>query len=315
MSKTTKIRWVIAHEPIDLFLKAAQRFSNEVYKRTNGAFDIEIMSLTDYSIKYNNGEKITKHDLLTLMEENKVEMSQMYTYVLGNYHKDFWALDMPFLFKGHDHADEILEGPIGTSMLDNLATTSRVRGLAFTYSGGFKCLPSNIEIKTVEDFKNARIRTSNNPVSQDTFKAVGAEIVKLELEEMADAASQGVIDAGESSFIRVIPMKQHEVFNKVTDSEHSLLITSIIIADTFWNGLDAETQSIIKEAAFMAARTERREGVAEAEVAKVECNEKNCTVITMDQEQRDLFREKVEPLYEKYRKFFSPGLLDSMMRH
>jgi len=40
---STKIRWVIAHEPIDLFLKVADSFSKEVNEKTNGAFDIEVL--------------------------------------------------------------------------------------------------------------------------------------------------------------------------------------------------------------------------------------------------------------------------------
>jgi TRAP-type mannitol/chloroaromatic compound transport system substrate-binding protein len=49
------IRWVIAHEPIDLFLRAANRFSKQVKEQTNGAIDIEVLSLTDYAKKYNDG--------------------------------------------------------------------------------------------------------------------------------------------------------------------------------------------------------------------------------------------------------------------
>ncbi len=52
-----KVRWVIAHEPIGLFLKVAQRFSEEVNAKTNGQFDIEVLSLTDYTNKYNNGHR------------------------------------------------------------------------------------------------------------------------------------------------------------------------------------------------------------------------------------------------------------------
>ena len=52
---STKIRWVIAHEPVDLFLKVAESFSKEVNEKTGGKFDIEVLSLTDYSNKYKIG--------------------------------------------------------------------------------------------------------------------------------------------------------------------------------------------------------------------------------------------------------------------
>jgi hypothetical protein len=36
MSKTTKIRWVIAHEPLNLFLRAAQDFERRVNEQQIG---------------------------------------------------------------------------------------------------------------------------------------------------------------------------------------------------------------------------------------------------------------------------------------
>ena len=80
MKNTTKIRWVIAHEPLNLFLRAAKDFEKRVNQQQSQInIDVEIMTLTEYSVKYNNGIAVTKHDLLDMMEQGKLEMSQMYT--------------------------------------------------------------------------------------------------------------------------------------------------------------------------------------------------------------------------------------------
>ena len=80
MTKTTKIRWVIAHEPLSLFVRAAKDFQDFVNQaQTAEKIEIEIMTLSEYSDRYNNGVAVTKHDLLDLMEQGKIEMSQMYT--------------------------------------------------------------------------------------------------------------------------------------------------------------------------------------------------------------------------------------------
>ena len=94
------IRWVLAHEPIELFLRAAKRFKATMEKTAPGRLNYEILTLSEYADKYKNGAKITKHDLLQLMEDGDIEMSQMYTSTLGRkHHRDMWALDMPFLFR------------------------------------------------------------------------------------------------------------------------------------------------------------------------------------------------------------------------
>lgn len=307
------IRWVIAHEPIDLFLRAANRFSKQVREQTNGALDIEVLSLTDYAKKYNNGKKVTKHDLLQLMEDGVVEMSQMYTTWLGHYNKDMFVLDLPFLFRDHQHADTVLEGDIGEYLLKGLEQNSAVRGLAFTYSGGFRIVPSQEEYATVEAFKGAKIRTSRSPVAVDTFLAVGAEPVDtVELEEMNEAARAGIIEAGESTFVRVFPLEQDKAFGVVNDTAHSLFLTSIIIATKFWDTLDADTQAIMKDAALNAARIERRESVEDVASIIEQCKEKNIPVVTMSQEETTKFKKATEVVYDKYSNFFSNDLINKI---
>ena len=79
------------------------------------------------------------------MEAGKIEMSQMYTtWLAEKYEQDFLAFDLPFLFKDHDHAARVFEGPIGKKMLDGYNLQgSKVQGLAFTYSGGYKQIGLN----------------------------------------------------------------------------------------------------------------------------------------------------------------------------
>jgi TRAP-type C4-dicarboxylate transport system substrate-binding protein len=309
------IKWVIAHEPIDLFLKAAQRFSNSVKEKTNGKIDIEILSLTEYSQKYNQGKKVTKHDLLQLMEEGVVEMSQMYTTWLGHYNRDMFVLDLPFLFRDHDHADRVLEGEIGEYILKGLEKGSAVRGLAFTYSGGYRIIPANKELSTVESFKGTKIRTSRSPVAIDTFNLLGAEVnSKVELEEMNEAADSGVIEAGESTFVRVIPLKQNESFKYVNDTAHSLFLTSIIIATKFWDTLTVEIQQIMKDAALDAARAERKEAVDQIPEIIEDCKKHQVPVVSMDKQETEKFKELTSPLYSKYKNYFSDDLISKIQK-
>ena len=304
------IRWVIAHEPIDLFLRAANRFSMQVNEQTNGAIDIEVLSLTDYATKYNNGKKVTKHDLLQLMEDGTVEMSQMYTTWLGHYNKDMFVLDLPFLFRDHEHADRVLEGTIGEYLLEGLEQSSAVRGLAFTYSGGFRIVPSQQEYATVDAFKGAKIRTAKSPVAVDTFLAVGATpIDTVELEEMNEAARAGVIDAGESTFVRVIPLEQDKSFAYVNDTAHSLFLTSIIVANGFWDTLDTATQEIMKDAALNAARIERRESIVDVASVKETLGNR---VIEMSASETDKFKTATEVVYTKYADYFSNDLINKI---
>ena len=67
-----KIKWLIGHEPIDYFIAVAECFAEEVNKRTDGAFEVEILSLTDYANKYNGGKRVTKEDLMQMLDDGTV---------------------------------------------------------------------------------------------------------------------------------------------------------------------------------------------------------------------------------------------------
>ena len=63
MSTTRTIRWVLAHEPYDIFLRAAEKFSNQVAEKTNNAIQIEVLGLNEYVEKYNTLEESLKHNV------------------------------------------------------------------------------------------------------------------------------------------------------------------------------------------------------------------------------------------------------------
>jgi len=153
--KNTKIRWVIAHEPLDLFERAAKDFQSFINEAQSAEkLEVEVMTLTEYSDKYNNGVKVTKHDLLDLMNQGKIEMSQMYTtWLAEEYNHDMLALEMPFIFEDHDHATRVLEGEVGEYLLDKTTENSNVRGMAFTYSGGFRNVITDKPVSSLADLK------------------------------------------------------------------------------------------------------------------------------------------------------------------
>lgn len=307
------VKWVIAHEPIGLFLKVAEAFSKEVNEKTNGMFNIEVLSLLDYATKYNEGKKVTKYDLMNLIETGAIEMSHIYTTWLADYNKDLHALDLPFLFRDHDHADKVLEGEIGAELLAGVAKNSNIHAMSFTYSGGYRVVPANFAADSVEAWKGRTVRTSRSPVAVETFKLLGAEPKEhIALEEMNEYADKGIIEAGESTYVRVFPLDQYKSFKYVNDTAHSLFLTSIIVNQDFFKGFSEEIQQIMSTAAFNAARKERRESVADIPNILAECAEKGVPVVKMDAKEEAKFKATTAPVYEKFADYFSAGLVQKI---
>lgn len=294
------VKWVLAHEPIELFIRAAKVFAAEVEKRAPGQLEIEVMTMSEYSQKYNNGVVVTKHELVDLLDQGLIEMSQTYTITLGRINKDFYALDLPFLFESHDHASRVFEGEVGTQLLDSLQESKKVKGLAFTYSGGFRIIPGNEEVCRIEDLRGVKVRTSFSPVAIETFKTLGADVVPMELEELTDGIARADVTVGESTYPRVYALGQNEVSKFVNHTEHSLFLTSILIGQDLYASLSPEMQKVVQEAAVAAARYERELSIADVAATQERCEKDGIEVVRMSAEEKAKFKEATAGVYAKY---------------
>lgn len=313
MKQQQKIRWVLAHEPIDLFLRAALKFSQEIKDTTNGLLDIEVMTLSQYSERYAGGRPVTKHELLNLMEAGEIEMSQMYTTSLGKFNKDMFALDMPYLFRDHNHAAKVLDGKIGQSLMAGLAAKSNIQGLAFTYSGGYRMIVSKKPINSIEDFKGLKIRIAKSPVAEDVLSSVGAVPVPMELEDLNGALNSDQLEGGESTYPRFYSMKQNENSSVINDTQHSLFLTSILVSKKFWGSLSPELQDKISKAALAAATLERKESVDDIKVVQDRCKNDGIEIVELSASEKNKFKNATKELYTKYSAVFTNGLLDDIV--
>ena len=309
-----KIRWILAHEPIGLFQRAAKRFSAELESRAPGQVVIELLTLREYADKYNKGVLPDQGEVVNLMKNGNVEMSQLYTTTLGRWDNDLYALDLPFLFRDHEHAQKVLDGKIGKSLLAGLADGGAVRGLAFTYSGGYRVIPALTAIHKIEDFKGMKIRTSSSPVAEDTFLLLGAKPVVMDLEAIGSSMKQGLIQAAESTYPRFYSMRQNEFSKVLNDTKHSLFLTSIVVSDSFWKGLSPDLQSAIANAAQIAGRIERDEAIQDAEVTKAKCAQDGVQVVTLSPAEEAKFKSVTSSLYKKYKSYFTKGLVESIQQ-
>jgi TRAP-type C4-dicarboxylate transport system substrate-binding protein len=314
MSQTRKIRWLIAHEPVNLFLRTAQAFSAKLAELTNGKFDVEIYTASEYREEFN-----TTADPMVLMEAGSLEMSQLHITELAKWHSpEFFALELPFLFRDHDHAQRVLEGKIGKLMLSGLKETSPAEGLAFTYSGGFRCVISEDKIEKLEDLKGINFATATNPVTIDTVEAFGAIPNAFTIADFAknvkDEGSES--QAFETTIPRYLAQFKDTSKKNMTNTKHSLFLTAIIISNEFWSSLDQTTKDQFNEACLHASRLERKWSVEDAEAfaAKQDHSDIGITYSEFSPEETAKFKELVQPIYDKYTEFFYPGLVDGIIK-
>jgi TRAP-type C4-dicarboxylate transport system substrate-binding protein len=329
MNQTKKITWLIAHEPVNLFLRTAEAFREKIAELTNNQFEVEILTYSEYENKFPKYSKKmfdstmrSKIDPMSLLDSEEIHMSQMHITEIARWHSpEFLALEMPFIFEDHDHAARVLEGPIGRKMLDELQDKSPAKGMEFTYSGGFRCIVSKDPINNLNDMKGMEFATTYNPVTLDTCEAIGAipkifSIKTLYGENESFNQEGNESTALETTIPRYLAQRENSNKHNLINTKHNLFLTSIIIGNKFWNTLTNDEQTKFSEACRYASRLEREWSVEEAEefAAKADHSDIGVTYTELSAEDIARFKQAVAPLYDKYRDFFYPGLLDGIIK-
>jgi TRAP-type C4-dicarboxylate transport system substrate-binding protein len=305
LNKTYKVNWILAHEPIRAFERAARNFANEVGRRTNGKVIINIVD----GKTYNGGKAMSASQAFSLVQSGKVEMTQTYTTHLGNYSPSFWALDLPFLFKDHEQAARALEGAPGQQIMASLDKTN-VHGLSFTYSGGYMILPTaKREIKTIEDFKGLKVKINNDsPVGTALMKTLGAVPVPTQ-----DPGAQG-LDGLETTYARFVELDASVKADKaiINDLQHSMFLTAILVNKPFFDALPVSYQKAFAESAVAAARMERADSVKDCAKIKEDYIKDGHKVVAMTAVENARFKNSVGPVYAKFEPIFGKDLVASL---
>ena len=306
-----KIKWLLFHEPAELFIRTAEDFQKHLDKLTNNKYEIEILTLAEYQDKYYDGLIC---DPFTELKEGRIQVSQIFSDILGDFDAtDFYALSMPYLFKDHDHASRVFEGKIGKDLFEHLYQKTKVRGLSYTYSGGYRCTASDTPIRSIKDFAGKSYLRWRNPVHADMIDIIGAKKVH---ETDADVSWEKV-NMTQTTFPRYhADTKKSQKY--VADTKHSMYLTTILLSDDFWNSLTTEDQDHMRTAGLYASRTERIKSVADAEEIKTSKNKQKELgieeVIEWSDEEIEKLSNLLSPLYKKYDKFFGKDILNRIKK-
>ena len=302
------IKWLIAHQPEYLFLRTAKAFA-KMLEEVNSEYKIEILTTEQYTEKYD--PSFTRDKIFDLVEQNVIQMSQTEVWELaGKTNDDNWyAFDMPWLFKSHGHARRVLEGPIGEAMNNRLAKQANIRGLAYTYSGGYRCVGSKVLIKNLSDLQTKKLRVSGNPITQDYWNSVGVETTNQNVHFGSnDPVLPADIHGKDTTYVR------YEKADAWLHTEHSLFLTNILASERFFSTMSEDMQATFKDIAFKAARLERKWSQEDADQFVVNAKAKGTPVTELSEDDKLTMQEKSGPVYEKWSKRFMPGLIDGISK-
>lgn len=305
-----KIIWCVHHNPVELLIRVAKDFSNILSKYTD-EYEIEILTSQEYADYYGNGN--VSIDTIDMVNQGLVQISQSFAWDLSYINSSFQALDMPYLFKNHDHARRVLDGQIGNSLLNSLSNRNvDIKGLAFTYSGGYRIFCSNHPLDSLASLKGKNVLASLSSVQTDTlaeFGAYGKDVDSWTKRQNWMTRKEDLVM--QTTWVRYNDwMPEYAPY--VLDAQHSLFLTCLIINKEFWNSLSSEHQEIFQKAANEAAANEKDLTVRESEKFRNGQSVITKQLVLLTEEELEKARAMVQPVYDKWKDSFMPKLIDKI---
>jgi TRAP-type transport system periplasmic protein len=166
------------------------------------------------------------------------------------------AMELPFVFRSAQHAYAVLDGPIGSGVLNEMAPHG-LKGLAY-WENGWRAFTNNKRpIKTPEDVKGLKIRSTGNPYHIQAFKLLGMNPSPMAIAELYTALETGTFDAQEHPINVTWSSKFYEVQKHLTISNHVYSPLILAMNKAKFDSLPANFQTIVVESARDAAKYQR----------------------------------------------------------
>ncbi|MCL4674878.1 MAG: TRAP transporter substrate-binding protein DctP, partial [Pararhodobacter sp.] len=148
---------------------------------------------------------------------------------------------------------------------------------------------------TPADMAGLKLRVLG-PLATIPVEAMGASASPVAFGELYTALRTGVVDGQDNSISVFNLINLFEVQSHVILTGHTYAFGPMGISDAFYSGLSAENQQVIDAAAAVAIAYNREASRAAEAEALVRAREAGVTVVELSAEQRDAFRQVMQPV-------------------
>jgi len=286
----------------DIATRSMRHFEEEAEKLSEGRIDVEL---------FPGGALGGSGDIFNGVQDGSIEMCVNIYPPFAQFSDAFLLYNLPYLFSNKDVAFEFLDSEIAQGIAESIEENG-FKQLA-VFDGGYRNVTNNVRpVRQPADLEGLKIRTLNNPVQIDYFKAFGANPTPLPYGDIYVGLQTKTIDGQENSFSNIASMKFYEVQEYTTDTQHAFDPVGMFINTDVYNSYPQEIKEIIDEAALSTQKFNRELAVELEEEAIVTISEETEMTLLTD-EQRQEFKEVAKPTYDNFKEQIGEELLNSAL--
>lgn len=282
---------------------AVDTFAEEVEKRTNGRYKIQ---------NFYSGALGAERESIEAVQLGTLDLTLTSTGPVPNFVPEVAILDIPFLFRDYAHARAVLDGPIGQDLLQKFPPKNII-ALAWA-ENGFRNMTNNKHpVNTPADLKGLKMRTMENPVHIQAYKAFGIIPTPMAFTELFTALQQGTVDGQENPLSVISAAKFDQVQKYLTLTGHVYSPALILMSKSAWDKLSAEDKQIFLAAAKEGVKANRARIDEDERKAVGDLQAKGMQVVTTVDKAK--FQEVLGPTFIEFGKKFGQANIDKIRNY
>jgi tripartite ATP-independent transporter DctP family solute receptor len=223
-------------------------FCDDVEKGTQGRYKCQ---------QFPNSALGGEREMIEAVQLGTLDLVNTSTGPVGNFVPEVKIVDIPFLFRDYDHARKVMDGPIGQEILTKFPSKGLV-ALSWT-ENGFRHMTNNKRaIIKPEDASGLKMRTMENKVHMDGYRAFGIQPTPMAFPEVFGALQQGTVDGQENPIPVILASKFSQVQKHLSLTGHVYSPALLITSPRLMNKLSDADKKVFYEAAKHATVAQRK---------------------------------------------------------
>jgi tripartite ATP-independent transporter DctP family solute receptor len=276
----TKLKWAHVYETSEPFHKWSVWASEEIKKRTNGRYDVQVFPASSL------GKESDINQGLTL---GTVDIVLTGASFAASSYPPLAVTYFPFIFRDSEHQLKYAKSDVFKELSQGYDAKSGNHITALNYYGA-RHLTSNRPITTPEDMNGLKIRVPDAPAYLAFPKSLSANATPIAFAEVYLALQNGTVDAQENPLPTILAKKFFEVQKNISLTGHIVDSLLTVVGGPLWAKLSAADKVIFTAVMQEAAEKTGREIIA-AEASLVdEFKKKGINIINVD---KNAFRAAV----------------------
>src|ERR1700720_3805085 len=288
-STTLKVSDV--HAPGYPTVAAVESLGKKLQQATNGRLTVQVFASMQLG-----GEK----EAIEQAQVGALQMARVSVGAIGPVIDDLNVFNLPFLFRNTAHMQKVIDGAIGTELLDKVTANEKAGlvGLCWMDAGARSFYNTKHPVKSIAGLKGLRVRVIGNSMFGDMANALGANGVAMGYDQVFSALQTGVIDGAENNPPSLVFDNHYQVAKNYTRSEHLIVPEMLVYSKAAWDQLSADDQALVKKLSRETqadARTlwNKTEGEAMDRM-------KTAGIEIIPIADKTPFRDAVKPVWDKY---------------